>query len=210
MGVFSTYGYRIENLKGYDIAIHTGDVHDYWLFLTDFSLDEQSKIAQNLKEDVINEPAFLKNISILYVRRQDSIDLSKVDNETLEIENDPYYFKKYVLPYTEEAESELKSTLDGLHYPDRSIADILMDKEVFKKLKGENAFGAYHLLYAISHKLPFITMNVEQKDFDDVVDFKVKPDSYQLLLDQIKDITEDNAEDVMKKLIEKEDENENT
>lgn len=199
--IFQRCGYRLEPVKSYTFAIMDKSSHDYWLIIHDFQLENQAELFENIK-DAFEDESYIKNISVLCIRCVEEIDLQNVDNEILEIENDPYFFKKYVLAYTHESEGELVPLIDKKFNSGKTISEVVMDKEVFKKLKEETYFGAYHLLYSIAHKLPFMTMDVTPKDFDAVADFMIKPDETKNLLDSIQDITDANSVDFIKKLIE--------
>ena len=199
--IFQRCGYSLVPVKRYTFAVMDKSSHDYWLIIHDFQLENQAELFENIK-DAFEDESFIKNISVLCIRCVEEIDLQHVDNEILEIENDPYFFKKYVLAYTHESEGELVPLIDKEFNSGKTISEVVMDKEVFKKLKEETYFGAYHLLYSIAHKLPFMTMDVSPKDFDAVADFMIKLDETKNLLVSIQDITDANAVDFIKKLIE--------
>ncbi len=137
---------------------------DYWIvYATDnFDLESQTellewsnKILSDIKESEKN-----KTLLILWKFDEERVNENILD-KIIKIENDRFYFKKYVLSYTEKcwnAYQDLKIT---------NIQDVLMDKKYFDKLKEEtvtNDFGAYHLLYSMAHKLPFLMTNVTHTD----------------------------------------------
>ena len=78
----------------------------------------------------------------------------------IEIENDPFYFKKYVLAYTTESSKE---TIEK--FSPENFSPMLMQPKSFKALKDEaDSSGPYHLLYSIAHKLPFLMTDVQVHD----------------------------------------------
>ena len=116
-----------------------------------------------------------KNTSLLILNK-----VKDKNNEmVVSIENDAFFFKKYIIQYTEE---ELASSLDYIkECQTESIASLIFDDKLFRKLK-KNLNTPVALLYTIVQKLPFIIMNVDKKDF--VEDIKIVcPDveSYHLL-----------------------------
>lgn len=101
-------------------------------------------------------PTAEKNISLLLLIDNDMVQ-ENIDE--VEIENDPLYFKKYVLRYDENGLSSLKSRIDSS--VGKSFGDLIMRDETFDAMKSGDS-GAT-LLYSIVHKLPFIPIKVQGK-----------------------------------------------
>lgn len=201
---FEKANYHVQDINGdYLLANFNGEnKHDYWIIAKEFDLDKQEKLFEKVK-DTVDDASFLKNISVLFVKHQDQIDLSIVDDKIIEIENDPYFFKKYVLSYTDDSVNGLLGLLNG-ECVGKPMSDILMEDDNFQQMKDENEFGTYHLLYSLGHKLPFLTMSVTPKDFDAIANFNITDDKDKQLLEEIDSITDDNNEVLMKSLIERE------
>lgn len=166
---FKTYGYEIhwrcQNLNF--IVLKHSVYNDFWILTSEFDINERQKQLSAVYEDnVCSEyPSALKNTSLLYVKNQNTVNLDKEDNCIIEIENNPYHFKKYVLAYTDAAFNNFIKLFE-IRENEFSISKELMKKDNFEKLKEENSFGPYHLLYSIAHKLPFAVIDVVQKNFD--------------------------------------------
>lgn len=166
---FKTYGYEIhwrcQNLNF--IVLKHSVYNDFWILTSEFDINERQKQLSAVYEDnVCSEyPSALKNTSLLYVKNQNTVNLDKKDNCIIEIENNPYHFKKYVLAYTDAAFNNFIKLFE-IRENEFSISKELMKKDNFEKLKEENSFGPYHLLYSIAHKLPFAVIDVVQKKFD--------------------------------------------
>lgn len=166
---FKTYGYEIhwrcQNLNF--IVLKHSVYNDFWILTSEFDINERQKQLSAVYEDnVCSEyPSALKNTSLLYVKNQNTVNLDKEDNCIIEIENNPYHFKKYVLAYTDAAFNNFIKLFE-IRENEISISKELMKKDNFEKLKEENSFGPYHLLYSIAHKLPFAVIDVVQKKFD--------------------------------------------
>lgn len=134
----------------------------------------------------------------------DNIDLTTVDESIIEIENDPYYFKKYVLAYTQDSSQQLFNLLSK-DYSGISLSDIMMMPKSFSKLQEENVFGPYHLLYSLAHKVPFLAMDIKPKNYDEVAKLNIEEED-KLLMDSIDGIDLNNGQDIMRRLVEKEEE----
>lgn len=166
---FKTYGYEIhwrcQNLNC--IVLKHSVYNDFWILTSEFDINErQEQISVIYKDNVCSEyPSALKNTSLLYVKKQNSVELDKEDRCIIEIENNPYHFKKYVLTYTDAVFNDFVSIFE-IKDRDFSIAKELMKKSNFETLKEEKSFGPYHLLYSIAHKLPFAVVDVMKKEFD--------------------------------------------
>ena len=141
--------------------------NDFWILTSEFDINERQKqLSAVYNDNVCSEyPSALKNTSLLYVKKQNTVDLDKEDKCIIEVENNPYHFKKYVLAYTDAAFNNFMKLFE-IRRSEFSISKELMKKDNFEKLKEENTFGPYHLLYSIAHKLPFAVIDVMLKKFD--------------------------------------------
>lgn len=148
--------------NGYSVlgTIHNGvlflknkEHEDYWLIALSLECyQNQDNLFQEIQSSFLEDyPLAIKNSSLLILYDTETNLLES--NALIEIENDPLYFKKYVLCYTEESYNELTDKLKGL-----SVADLAMNNEVFTSMMNENVFGPASLLYSIMHKLPFIPL----------------------------------------------------
>ena len=119
-----------------------------------------------------------KNISMIIPMKVDAFtDYTK--QVIIDLEDDPFYFKKFVIPYTDKDIQEVLQILDPIN-----IVDTIMDRQSFSSLKCEmedynQRVGAYHLLYSFVHKLPFLMMNVTPKSSDTLVNHFVPKDEKQ-------------------------------
>lgn len=166
---FKTYGYEIHwRCQDLNFIVLKHSVYnDFWILTSDFDINERQKqLSAVYNDNVCSEyPSALKNTSLLYVKKQNTVDLDKEDKCIIEVENNPYHFKKYVLAYTDAA-FNIFIKLFEIRKNEFSISKELMKKDNFEKLKEENSFGPYHLLYSIAHKLPFAVIDVMLKKFD--------------------------------------------
>lgn len=166
---FKTYGYEIHwRCQDLNFIVLKHSVYnDFWILTSEFDINERQKqLSAVYNDNVCSEyPSALKNTSLLYVKKQNTVDLDKEDKCIIEVENNPYHFKKYVLAYTDAAFNNFIKLFE-IRKNEFSISKELMKKDNFEKLKEENSFGPYHLLYSIAHKLPFAVIDVMLKKFD--------------------------------------------
>lgn len=166
---FKTYGYEIHwRCQDLTFVVLKHRVYnDFWILTSEFDINERQKqLSAVYNDNVCSEyPSVLKNTSLLYVKKQNAVDLDKEDKCIIEVENNPYHFKKYVLAYTDAAFNNFIKLFE-IRKNEFSISKELMKKDNFEKLKEEKSFGPYHLLYSIAHKLPFAVIDVVQKKFD--------------------------------------------
>ncbi len=139
---------------------------DYWIILTEFNISEQEHIFATFQR-VVDKPDAEKNVSLLWVRNINARTQS-FNDESVEIENDPLFFKKYVLLYTDEEWNGVIQNLPPTK--DTKLSTLLMDTKLFNCLKS-NQTNYATLLYSIAHKLPFLMIDARHKDYNDVDTF---------------------------------------
>lgn len=162
------------NINGYEI-IGDGDglvylkhhsFDDFWIVCErEFDLDSQSDMyEQYLAMFASSWPTIKKNTSLIILAPVGA----KKPEEIVAIENDPYLFKKYYLPFTKEGLEGLTAILtdeDGCMMP---VEEIMVNPDAFSSLKEEKTEGAYHLLYAIAHKLPILPIKVNHEEISGI------------------------------------------
>lgn len=167
--------------------------NDFWVIVNldgDYELDElQEEIFASLDCVRKEYPSSEKSTSLLIIQRMDR-NAGKTPKKVIEDENNVYYFKKYVIQYTENEWSEAKTLIDE----DRSLGELLMETEVFEQVK-QNVNSANRLLYTVAHKLPFIMMRAERKPYDPNPIIAVGADLLPLLerIDEFRDMQGRNA-----------------
>lgn len=157
---FEENGYSVLGIVHEDVLFLKNNEHeDYWLVAVGVeSYQNQDILFEEMQSSFYKEcPLAVKNTSLLILYDTD-IDLLE-SNTLIEIENDPLYFKKYVLCYTNESYEDLAAMLQ-----DSSVADLAMEDDVFDRMLKETELGAVSLLYGIMHKLPFISIKEQNAD----------------------------------------------
>lgn len=146
---FQQYGYHeIGRLDDF-IVMKMNDFEDYWVIAEGLdAFIRQSEIHDRLENGLLKEyPKFEKNTSMLLLEN------NKADYEyNMNVEKDPFVFKKYVLNYSDEALNEMVE----LNNQYEGIGNAVLQEDVFKRLADSNKHGGAALLYGLMHKLPFI------------------------------------------------------
>lgn len=114
-------------------------------------------------------PEMDKNTSLILCNKRHENATLSVDRQR-RIEDDPFYFKKYVLLYSEKELAELKKHLEQQHSVVDSIKEYIYNKQNFDKYKDnpENNY-VYSAIISLITKIPVIPMNfTKTKDFYDI------------------------------------------
>ncbi|MFD1009436.1 ABC-three component system middle component 1 [Oceanisphaera ostreae] len=135
------------------------DKTSYWLVIhgkPDISPERQAKWLADCKRATA-DPALEKNINLLIVWKTDILNerTSKLVNYT---EEDSYFFKKHVLPYTE---VELEALLQQVEKKglESVFSNILTDTETFTSYKNQYHKGGWqNLLYRLAIKISALTI----------------------------------------------------
>lgn len=168
---FERFGYemKVQIMDGQFLFKHK-DKEDYWIVSDGlWAMEHQYELFQILKEGHKNEfPRADKNTSILLLINLESDKIAEDDERFVQIENDPLYFKKYVLTYTARAFSTLMQKINSMEV--RALEDVVMNNHIFVDLTCNEEYAK--LLYTIVHKLPFIPIHTENvKDYDNQLSF---------------------------------------
>lgn len=101
-----------------------------------------------------------KNTSAIYLMRFENIKhLNNYRNALYSLEESPNYFKRYILPYTQEQVERLKNSLS--QYEDMSLTNGLcqiidVDADYFKLVDNQELNSTYSLVIRMFSKLPFL------------------------------------------------------
>ncbi|MFV0217168.1 hypothetical protein OBJ92_09020 [Empedobacter falsenii] len=169
------------------------DRKSYWLIIETERLDEvinnQAKYFEESKR-LINNEWFDKNVSLLILHNV--VNFNNIQDLVMNIEEDPYLFKKQVILYKE---SEYQNLVKILELEDISIKDFLenklLEESTFKVHKENINNNSYEsLLYRLSHKIPIINLSIKQEDNLEALTTDNKEKIVSRSLDNINDIIE--------------------
>lgn len=173
-------------------------------FLQIRSDDFFPQLASVYRKDELYQPDYDKNTSLIFCTE---ITTGKSDfyNKQIDIEDNPYYFKKYVFCYTPDQESkfqQLKKSSSNENYLD-FIRDYVADIDLYSEFKRNPANQEmYSLISNLMIKIPSIPMKVTSVETLDSIDtfyVPTKSDQHDVLLDRIINciLNEKDAADVM-------------
>lgn len=160
--LFDQFNYKLIN-EAADISFFKHiNYKDFWIIVNAvnaFNLEDQEAIAGKAKTTIFDQyKEAEKNTSLLVLLQVEQISEGILD-AIVEIENDPFYFKKYILAYTKSSKEAIEQ------YSIENFSSILMQPQNFQALKDEAGISdPYHLLYSIAHKLPFLMTDVQVQD----------------------------------------------
>ncbi|WP_343591028.1 ABC-three component system middle component 1 [Flavobacterium sp.] len=123
-------------------------------------LNDQIELFIKTKE-LVQEPTFDKNVNLLILNKVPKLEDVKLDH-LLNIEENPYHFKKSILYYTDEELKSLNAEI-GESNALTTIETLILKDEIFEQHKTSfdaNSFES--LIYRIAIKIPFIKMRISQ------------------------------------------------
>lgn len=139
----------------------------YWLII---ELDNLSNIKlQNkwftLCTEANKDKQLPKNISLLILHRiSESVDLLKLKKDVLNIEEDPYLFKKYVLYYRDTEMSNFNKQA-GTKTPNEFLKTTLVNEECFSEYKRNSTKYIWQsLVYRLANKIPFVKIQINESE----------------------------------------------
>ncbi len=185
---------KIFNDNGFsDITIENpveGNQTEFWANYSDNAVNFYLVLfLDEIKEDFLtNEvPAYFnaikqlevgydermdKNLSMLVCVKMENEMIQEIPEKIFEIEEDPYFFKKYVITYNENNCNELKSQFDTMHESSNDILNrIINNSKMFLSYK-MNESNNFTSLYEISTKLmikiPFMKLEKRLEELENL------------------------------------------
>ncbi|WP_394167993.1 ABC-three component system middle component 1 [Photobacterium piscicola] len=137
-------------------AIRFAVVHNLDELITPAELNSQ--INQLAPEEFLRNPSFKKNCDLVCIYRLDVLaEFKEHEEEIFDIEEDPHFYKKYVLYYSSTEESALTD------FTYEKLVSVIADKQEFIDYK-ENPLKASQYSFAAKTfiKLPFLELPSHQ------------------------------------------------
>ncbi|PWS33210.1 ABC-three component system middle component 1 [Pedobacter paludis] len=123
-------------------------------------LNDQIEVFVKTKE-LVQEQTFDKNVNLLILNKVPKLEDVKFDY-LLQIEENPYHFKKSIIYYTDEELKNLNAAI-GESNVLTGIESLILKDEIFEQHKTNfdaNSFES--LVYRIAIKIPFIKIRITQ------------------------------------------------
>ncbi|EKG9565817.1 hypothetical protein O5P60_004706 [Vibrio parahaemolyticus] len=182
-------------------AIRFAVVHNIDELITPTELNRQ--INQLAPEEFLRNPIFKKNCDLICLYRLDVLaEFKEHEERVFDIEEDPHFYKKYVLYYSNAEEEALTDfTYDKL-------VSVIADKKEFVDYK-ENPLVASQYSFAAKTfiKLPFLELPSHQGNLvslrqqaTEAVEEAGLSDTYSI----IQQVTDANADEIIKEMIKNE------
>ncbi|PKF44481.1 hypothetical protein CW664_10550 [Macrococcoides caseolyticum] len=113
-----------------------------------------------------------KNLSMIVCVKTDNDETQKNSEKIFEIEEDPYFFKKYVITYDDNNSKELKAKFNETGESSNAILNrIINDSTMFLSYKmNENntLTSLYEICTKLMIKIPFIRLEKRLEELDDL------------------------------------------
>ncbi|GAA4770326.1 MULTISPECIES: ABC-three component system middle component 1 [Flavobacterium] len=151
----SLYSFDDINKKSYWLIIETDNLINV--------IENQANYFEEAKK-IINNEWFDKNVNLLILHRVENFE--NFQSLVLEIEEDPYLFKKQIILYNDSEVEKLNQALEQQQQNIKGfIENKILEEEVFKKHKENINNNDYEsLLYRLVHKIPLINLNIVQEN----------------------------------------------
>ena len=151
----SLYSFDDINKKSYWLIIETDNLINV--------IENQVNYFEEAKK-IINNEWFDKNVNLLILHRVENFE--NFQSLVLEIEEDPYLFKKQIILYNDSEVEKLNQALEQQQQNIKGfIENKILEEEVFKKHKENINNNDYEsLLYRLVHKIPLINLNIVQEN----------------------------------------------
>jgi len=153
----------IENIEGFSFYKKIKENNKRFLIVYETDSLQEVDYYNNTIKDIIpieikSEPAFERNSDLIILLKLDNLgDFNTHEQKIFSIEEDPYYFKKYVLYYSDEE----KNILENKSIND--LRDVILNRDLFNAYKKN---PNYPSLYSFSArffiKVPFLHVPVNE------------------------------------------------
>lgn len=183
--IFEELGFQIDDeLLNSDDAFYTertsNNKFDFFVVLFQ-KVEELNEEVNNkftyflnlIVEEKQNYMGLDKNLTLLMLLKCDSLENQEnINSMIFDIEEDPYDFKKYVLPYSTDEVNEFKknvinSGLSTVRYIEQKVFDVQLFSE-FKRRVNSLSVREYDLITKFFIKLPFLNLDIRTQDFLDL------------------------------------------
>jgi hypothetical protein len=167
-GLFGSCGFSPKDVDTYKLfsANESDGKISFWLVIQESDLDSLLEKQPTLLSDckkVCQHPSLEKNLSMLVLwDTKGEIGLSEMKKKVMTVEENPYFFKKYVHYFSPQEFESLNQAMEGMN-----LYDFLRSQ-----LPSQETFSAYKvnpichdcwqpLIYRIAMKLPFVGIDID-------------------------------------------------
>lgn len=113
-----------------------------------------------------------KNLSMIVCVKTDGNEIQKVSEKIFEIEEDPYFFKKYVITYDENNCTELKNQFDMVQESSNVILNKIINNSrmflSYKMNENNNETSLYRICTKLMIKIPFMKLEKRVEEIENL------------------------------------------
>ncbi|EMB9091094.1 hypothetical protein KLH67_14660 [Klebsiella michiganensis] len=162
--------------------------------------DLNATINQSAPVAFTADPAFKKNCDLICIHHLDKLaEFKNSEEQIFEIEEDPHFYKKYVLYYSDTEVEAIK----GLNFA--KLNELISDKKQFDAYKKEPTSATkYSAAAKIFIKLPFLALNINKVELVPLrlqIEEAVAEVDLTKTYETVQKYDQLNAEDLIKELI---------
>lgn len=159
----------VEGLTDTQLLAHLNQLEKDYIDETPNGKGIKRRIQELFGENVSAAAQIDKNTSAIYPIKLETLNnLDRYRNLIYSVEESPHYFRRFILPYTENQANQLKDIISD--YSSKNIVNVLSDianqEDAYYELAGHrNLDNAYELVIRLFSKIPFLQYNfmAEQK-----------------------------------------------
>lgn len=188
--LFNDSGYtRVEQIDISDARLYrrSDTLQDEFFIIKDFTSESSEKIDELQSELHSSLGSFFssvegaeKNTNLILIKCHQKPTPSQaisLNRKISEIEENPYYFKKSVLAYTEEEIGFLADARNANNTLKMTLEQIVHSNEHFINFRDNGTVSLFSIAIKIYTKLPFLTYNLKPEDQIDLsakIDFELQ------------------------------------
>lgn len=168
--LFEAYGYTNAPIGNYTLFKSNAQSRktDFWLVVTAEQLSSIRASQASLFEEcsqIETSPELDKNLSMLILWDTGvNLQLHTMKKQLIAIEEDPYFFKKHVLYFSNVELTELQMQIDGQPITE-FFNNYIPSQEAFQTYKNNSMIQSWQaLMYRMAMKVPFININVNENE----------------------------------------------
>ncbi|WP_215143707.1 ABC-three component system middle component 1 [Exiguobacterium qingdaonense] len=164
---------QFESVESQSGIINSNRENKEFLITVDYSIDEFINFFECEKTDEVinlfnqmkeNDTEAGKNTSLILLLEVESINefYKKYKNQVLRIEEDEYFFRKYLIVYTSESIKKIKDYQNML----KELHIILLEESRLEKFQ-ENLYleEEYFVVIQLFVKIPFVQLDLEVEEY---------------------------------------------
>lgn len=204
----NTIGKSNDNYQMFFAKRTEKDKFDFYLIMNleedNLQLNELEKVFDDVLDEILytyEYPGLDKNLSLLLIVKRQVLEYTEeFSRQVYDFEEDPFHFKKYILPYTAKQNDVLQERLDFKKNIIKQLDPMVSNKQLFSSFKENrdmkefNNTMLYDLISKIYIKLPFLKLKVNKEDLPNIsreIDSEISAEDKEIVNEFLKMENED-------------------